>query len=180
MLASTRRILRQYQELGSQALARLTTVEQINWRPHPDTNSVAHIVRHLAGNMRSRWTDFLTTDGEKPNRARDEEFADDLHLTAGEARQLWEAGWACVWAALDPLTDADLARAVFIRGEAHSVQDALLRQLAHYPYHVGQLVLLAKELLGEGGFTSLSIPRNRSDAFNAAKLSALGPPLPGL
>lgn len=179
MLASARRILRQYQELGSKTLARLSD-EQINWRPHTDANSVAHIVRHLEGNMRSRWTYFLTTDGEKPDRARDEEFADDLRLTAAEARQLWESGWTYVWAALDPLTDADLERTVLIRGEAHSVQDAILRQLAHYPYHVGQLVQLAKEQLGEGGFASLSIPKNQSGAFNASKFGTTGSPSPGL
>ena len=169
MLATARRILRQYQTLGATTLARLTD-EQLNWRPHPDANAAAHIVRHLEGNMRSRWTDFLTADGEKPDRARDEEFADDLHLTAVEVRQLWESGWGYVWAALDPLTEADLTRTIFIRGEAHSVQDALLRQLAHYPYHVGQLVQVAKQLLGEGGFASLSIPKNRSGEFNASKL----------
>ncbi len=166
-LDSARRILRQYQELGTKTLARLITAEQINWRPHAGANSVAHIVRHMEGNMRSRWTDFLTADGEKPDRHRDEEFADDLYLTPDAARQLWASGWAHVWAALDPLTDADLARTIFIRGEAHTVQDAILRQLAHYPYHVGQVVLLAKEVLTEDEFPSLSIPKNRSDAFNA-------------
>ncbi len=171
MLTSARRILRQYQELGTKTLARLSD-EQVNWRPHGDANSVVHIVRHMQGNMRSRWTDFLTTDGEKPDRARDEEFADDLRLTAAEAQRLWESGWGHVWAALDPLTDADLTRTIFIRGEPHTVQDAILRQLAHYPYHVGQLVLLAKELLGEGGFASLSIPKRQSDAFNQAKFGA--------
>lgn len=171
MLASTRRIFRQYEQLGATALARLSD-EQVNWRPHTDANSVAHIVRHMAGNMRSRWTDFLTSDGEKPDRNRDAEFADELHLSAAEALALWAEGWAVVWRALDPLTDADLARTVAIRGEPHTVQDALLRQLAHYPYHVGQLVLLAKELLGEGGFASLSIPKNQSDAFNAGKFGA--------
>ncbi|MBC7447324.1 MAG: DUF1572 family protein [Hymenobacteraceae bacterium] len=150
----------------------LLSDEQVNWRPHADANAVAHIVRHLEGNMRSRWIDFLTTDGEKPDRDRDAEFADDLRLTAAEALARWERGWATVWAALDPLTDADLTRAVFIRGEAHSVQDAILRQLAHYPYHVGQLVVLAKAILGEGGFPSLSIPKHQSDAFNAAKFGA--------
>ncbi len=173
MLDSARRILRQYQELGAKTLARLSD-EQVNWRPHADANAVAHIVRHMEGNMRSRWTDFLTTDGEKPTRARDEEFADDLRLTAAAALDLWQSGWQHVWTALDPLTDADLTRTIFIRGEAHSVEDAILRQLAHYPYHVGQLVLLAKELVGEGNFESLSIPKNRSGAFNAEKFSGKG------
>lgn len=172
-LDSARRIFRTYQELGTTALARLTD-DQLNWRPHPDTNAVAHIVRHLEGNMRSRWTDFLTTDGEKPDRDRDQEFADDLHLTRAEAQRMWEAGWAVVWAALDPLADTDLDRTIYIRGEAHSVQDAILRQLAHYPYHVGQLVLLAKELLGEQGFASLSFPKNRSAEFNRAKFQQSG------
>jgi Protein of unknown function (DUF1572) len=173
MLTTARRILRQYQELGTKTIARLSDA-QINWRPHADANAVAHIVRHMEGNMRSRWTDFLTTDGEKPTRARDEEFADDLYLTAAEALQLWQSGWAHVWTALDPLTDADLSRTIFIRGEAHSVEDAILRQLAHYPYHVGQLVLLAKELLGEGNWESLSIPKNHSHQFNAQKFGESG------
>lgn len=170
MLATARRILRQYQTLGATTLARLTD-EQLNWRPHPDANAAAHIVRHLEGNMRSRWTDFLTTDGEKPDRDRDGEFVDDLHLTVSQAQQLWETGWATVWRALDPLTDADLARTIFIRGEAHTVQEAILRQLAHYPYHVGQLVLLAKQFAEPGAWESLSIPKNRSQAFNQAKFS---------
>ena len=168
-LDSARRILRQYQELGTKTLARLTIPEQLNARPHPGANSVAHIVRHMEGNMRSRWTDFLTTDGEKPARARDEEFADDLYLTPAAAQQLWASGWAVVWAALDPLTAADLERTIYIRGEAHTVQDAILRQLAHYPYHVGQLVLVAKQVLGEGGFASLSIPKRAAAAFTGAE-----------
>ena len=165
MLASARRILRQYQQMGATTLNRLTD-EQLNWRPHADANSVAHIVRHLEGNMRSRWTDFLTTDGEKPDRDRDQEFADDLYLTVAQARELWERGWACVWQALDPLTDDDLPRTVLIRAEPHTVQDAILRQLAHYPYHVGQMILLAKQFAAAGEWESLSIPKNRSTEFN--------------
>lgn len=167
-LDSARRILRQYQQMGAKTLDRLSD-DQLNWRPHADANSVAHIVRHLEGNMRSRWTDFLITDGEKPDRDRDAEFADDLFLTAAHARRLWEEGWQCVWTALDPLTEADLSRIIHIRAEPHTVQDAILRQLAHYPYHVGQMIHIAKELTAEGAWESLSIPKNRSQEFNREK-----------
>jgi hypothetical protein len=123
------------------------------------------VVKPMAGNMRSRWTDFLTSDGEKPDRDRDMEF---VVPPAGRAELLamWEAGWDCVFAALGPLTEADLQRTVTIRGEAHSVMQAINRQLAHYPYHCGQIVFLAKHF-GNEQWTSLSVPRNKSGEFNA-------------
>src|SRR5580698_9244522 len=130
----------------------------------PESNSIAIIVKHLAGNMRSRWSDFLTTDGEKPNRNRDSEFVDPPATREAIMRE-WEDGWARVFAAIEPLTDADLGRVVTIRGEAHSVMQAINRQLAHYPQHVGQIVLLAKHFACDR-WQSLSVPRNRSAEFN--------------
>jgi len=129
-----------------------------------ESNSIAIIVKHLSGNMRSRWTDFLTTDGEKPNRNRDSEFVDPPVTRAGLLAD-WEDGWDRVFGALETLTDADLGRKVTIRGEAHSVMQAVNRQLAHYPHHVGQIVLLAKHFACDR-WQSLSVPRNRSAEFN--------------
>lgn len=130
----------------------------------PESNSIAIIVKHLAGNMRSRWTDFLTTDGEKPNRNRDSEFVDPP-ATRQALLSEWENGWACLFNALTPLTEADLARTVTIRGEAHSVMQAINRQLGHCSYHVGQIVLLAKHFASDH-WQSLSVPRNQSAEFN--------------
>ena len=129
-----------------------------------EANSIAVIVKHMAGNMRSRWTDFLTTDGEKPGRNRDSEF-EDPPATRADLLALWESGWACLFSALRPLTDADLSRTVTIRGEPHSVMQAINRQLAHYPHHVGQIVLLAKHFACDR-WQSLSIPRRASADFN--------------
>jgi hypothetical protein len=121
-------------------------------------------VKHMAGNMRSRWTAFLTTDGEKPERHRDSEFIDPRQ-TRRALLDTWENGWACVFAALEPLSDADLARTVTIRGEAHSVMQTINRRVAHYPHHVGQIVLLAKHFAHDR-WQSLSVPRNQSAEFN--------------
>ncbi|MGC2637897.1 MAG: DUF1572 domain-containing protein [Acidobacteriaceae bacterium] len=129
-----------------------------------EANCIAVIVKHMAGNMRSRWTDFLTSDGEKPNRNRDSEF-EDPPTTRAELLALWESGWACLFTALEPLADADLSRIVTIRGEAHSVMQAINRQLAHYPHHIGQIVLLAKHFAADR-WKSLSIPRRASAEFN--------------
>jgi hypothetical protein len=129
-----------------------------------ESNSIAIIVKHITGNMRSRWTDFLTTDGEKPNRNRDSEFVDPPATREALMRE-WEDGWARVFGAIEPLTDADLGRVVTIRGEAHSVMQAINRQLAHYPQHVGQIVLLAKHYAGEQ-WQTLSVARNKSAEFN--------------
>jgi hypothetical protein len=134
-----------------------------------EANSIAVIVKHMAGNMRSRWTDFLTSDGEKPNRDRDSEF-ENPPATRAALLALWESGWDSLFSALRPLTDADLARTITIRGEAHSVVQAVNRQLAHYPYHVGQIVLLAKHCACDR-WQSLSVPRRGSAEFNR-KVSA--------
>jgi len=156
-------IFRQSKKLGERAMEQVSD-RQLFATFDEEANSIAIIVKHMAGNMRSRWTDFLTTDGEKPDRDRDSEFVAPP-ATRQDLIEMWENGWACVFTALEPLTDADLGRTVTIRGEAHSVMQAINRQQAHYAYHVGQIVLLAKHHAG-ANWQSLSIPRNRSVEFN--------------
>ncbi|MFO0783591.1 MAG: DUF1572 family protein [Phycisphaerales bacterium] len=137
-----------------------------------ETNSVAVIMKHLAGNFCSRFTNFLTEDGEKPWRQRDGEFVDDFPAgAAGRAAVLarWEEGWACVRAALAPLTDADLGRTVTIRSEPHTVARALARALAHAAYHQAQMVLIARTTVGPGGWKTITIPRGQSAEYNRAK-----------
>ncbi len=143
--------------------------------PGEGDNSVAVIVKHVAGNLLSRWRDFLTTDGEKPGRRRDEEFV----ISAGDSRVAllarWEEGWAALVGALSPLTPSDLERTVIIRGEPLSVLQAINRQLTHYAYHVGQIVYLAKHYCGPG-WKSLSIPLGQSERFNRAPASYVDKP----
>jgi uncharacterized damage-inducible protein DinB len=134
-----------------------------------ESNSIATIVKHMAGNMRSRWRDFLTTDGEKPDRHRDTEFEEPPQARA-ELLAMWEAGWKCMFAALEPLSDADLTRTITIRTEPHSVMQAVNRQIAHYSYHAGQIVYLAKHFSGER-WTTLTVPKKKSAEFNAAVAS---------
>ncbi|MGB7844111.1 MAG: DUF1572 family protein [Candidatus Acidiferrum sp.] len=132
-----------------------------------EANSIANIVKHIAGNMRSRWTDFLTADGEKPDRNRDSEF-EEPPKTRAELLAMWEAGWECMFNALTPLTDSDQSRAVTIRREPHSVTQAINRQIAHYSYHVGQITFLAKHFAAQSGkWTAVTIPRKKSAEFNA-------------
>jgi hypothetical protein len=156
-------IFRQYKLLAERAMQQVSD-EQLFASLDDESNSIAIIVKHITGNMRSRWTDFLTTDGEKPARNRDSEFIDPTTNRNALMRD-WDEGWACLFRAIEPLTDADLGRTVTIRGEAHSVMQAINRQLAHYPMHVGQIVLLAKHYAGEK-WQTLSVPRNRSAEFN--------------
>ncbi len=161
-LAESLAIFRQYKALAERAMEQLSD-EQLLVTLDAESNSVALIVKHLAGNMRSRWTDFLSTDGEKPDRNRDTEFEQPAS-TRAELLAQWEAGWACVFSALEPLGEADLARSVYIRGEAHSVMQAINRQVAHYAAHIGQIVFLAKHLRSDQ-WKSLSIPRGKSEEF---------------
>ena len=156
-------IFRYYKKLGERAMEQVSD-EQLTRVLDGEMNSIAQIVKHLAGNMRSRWTDFLTTDGEKPDRHRDSEF-EAPPATRTELMSMWEAGWECVWRALGPLSEADLGRCITIRGEKHSVMQAVNRQLAHYPYHIGQIVMLAKHFQA-AQWASLSVPRNQSAEFN--------------
>jgi Protein of unknown function (DUF1572) len=146
-------------KLAEGALAQVTA-EQLLVALDPESNSLAVVMRHMAGNLRSRFTDFLTTDGEKPDRNRDGEFELDVPITREQAMADWESGWRVLFATLGTLTEEDLLRDVFIRGEPHSVIQALDRQLTHHAYHVGQIVFLAKHLRA-ADWRTLSMPRRR-------------------
>ena len=160
-LRSARARLESLKTLGEQAIARLDDADLAK-SLDPESNSVAVLVQHIAGNMRSRWTDFLTTDGEKPDRHRDTEFEPGL-TTKPQLMQRWESGWACLFAALDALKPDDLTRTVLIRGESLSALDAINRQLVHYGQHVGQIVYLAKHYKWQT-WGSLSVPRRRGSS----------------
>lgn len=154
-------------DLGDKTIAQLE-FEQLKWAFNEDSNNIAIIVKHMSGNMLSRWTNFLTTDGEKPTRNRDDEFID--HLTSkDELLTVWEHGWQVLFETLKQLTEADLLNIVTIRGEQHTVIDAIERQLAHYASHVGQIVYVGKQIKGEQ-WETLSIPKGQSQAFTDAKL----------
>ena len=157
-----------YKRLADEAIAQLSD-EQLYVSLDPEMNSIAVIVKHMSGNMRSRWSNFLNEDGEKPWRNRDQEF-ERPPQTRKALLNLWEEGWQTLFSALEPLTESDLGRTVTIRGEAHSVMQTINRQLAHYPYHCGQIVFWAKHLCAES-WRSLSVPRNQSQEFNQ-KVSA--------
>lgn len=157
-------------KLADKSIAQLSD-EQLHVTLDDEANSVAVLMRHMAGNMRSRWVDFLTTDGEKPDRMRDREF-EDPGQTRDELLAEWEHGWRCVFDALTPLTDADLQRTVVIRSEPHSVYKAISRQIAHYSGHAYQILLLAKHLSGPN-WKTLSIPRGQSEEFNRRMLAKL-------
>ena len=157
-------LLRFYKRLGDRAMAQASD-EALFATLDDESNSIATIVKHLSGNMRSRWTDFLASDGEKPDRDRDSEF-EAPPKTRAEVVALWESGWQLTFDALAPLTDADLSRTVYIRAEAHSVMQTIHRQVAHYSYHIGQIVYLAKHFAGPD-WNALTIPRRKSADFNA-------------
>lgn len=155
-----------YRQIGEKAMAQLPD-EALFYVHHQDTNSVATLVQHLSGNMRSRWTNFLGSDGEKPWRDRDAEF--EIQLTSRAALdQQWAAGWDCLFEALQDIGPDQLEQIIYIRHQGHTVSEAILRQLAHYAYHVGQIVFLAKWLTPHD-WQSLSIPRGQSKAYNADK-----------
>lgn len=156
-------LFRAYKRLGENAIAQVSDGDLVKVLD-AEMNSIAVTVKHMAGNMRSRWTDFLTSDGEKPDRSRDSEFVGPPQ-TRADLLALWEEGWAHVFAALEGLTDDDITRSVLIRGERHSVMQAVNRQLTHYAYHVGQIVLLAKHF-SASNWRSLSVPRGKSGEFN--------------
>jgi hypothetical protein len=156
-------LFRQYKGLAERAMEQITD-EQLFATLDPESNSIAIIVKHLAGNMRSRWTGFLTTDGEKPDRRRDVEFIDPPP-TRRDLLEAWEDGWKRLFETLESLSDDDLKRTITIRGEAHSVMQAVNRQVAHYGLHVGQIVLLAKHFAGSG-WKPVSVPRGQSAEFN--------------
>jgi hypothetical protein len=156
-------IFRQYKKVAELAMEQVTD-EQLTAVLDAESNSIAIIVKHMSGNMRSRFTDFLTTDGEKPDRDRDSEFVDPP-ATRKALLDAWEDGWARVFHALEPLSEKDLGRTITIRGEAHSVMQAVNRQVAHYGLHVGQIVMLAKHFACDR-WKSLSVPKARSAEFN--------------
>jgi hypothetical protein len=162
--ALTKRFLN-YKQMAEKAFGQISD-QQLHRPLDENTNSVTVIVKHMSGNLRSRFTDFLTSDGEKPDRDRDSEFVDDIADRTSLLR-VWEKGWGCLFEALAKLSDSDLAKGVKIRGEPHTVIDALLRQLAHHAYHVGQIVQLSR-YLAKDQWTVLTVPRGGSKQFNDA------------
>jgi len=163
-LDEARRQFRGHKRLTEGAVAQITD-EELFVALDAEANSIAVIIKHLAGNMRSRFTDFLTTDGEKPDRHRDQEFEVSAETSRAEVMKWWEEGWARVFAAVDGLTPEDVTRTVTIRGEPHTVLEAINRQIAHYACHCGQIVFLAKHFRA-GEWKSLSIPRGKSEEVN--------------
>jgi len=157
-------LFKYYKRLGENAIAQCPDTGLVALLDE-QSNSIATIVNHLSGNMISRWTDFLTTDGEKPTRNRDAEF-DDPPKTRAAILDLWDAGWKSVFTALEGLSDTDMTKTVTIRGEEHSVMQAINRQVAHYTYHIGQIVLLARHYAG-ANWKSLTVPKDKSKEFNA-------------
>ncbi|MBU4537026.1 MAG: DUF1572 domain-containing protein [Weeksellaceae bacterium] len=156
-----------YKDLGDKTFGQLND-EQVLWQYNPESNSIATIVKHISGNMLSRWTNFLTEDGEKDWRNRDSEFENDIQSKAGML-EIWEKGWAALFAALNQISEENIHHIIYIRGEKHTVFDAVLRQLAHYPYHIGQIIYAAKMLKNED-WQTLSIARNKSADFNTEML----------
>ncbi|HSN49440.1 MAG TPA: DUF1572 domain-containing protein, partial [Flavobacterium sp.] len=162
-LESVKKQFLYYKTLGEKAIEQLEQ-DQIFVSINEDTNSIATIVKHISGNMLSRWTDFLTTDGEKEWRNRDSEFENEIQ-SKEEVLVIWNRGWNCFFDALNGLQPEDLSKIVYIRNEGHTVIEAINRQLAHYPYHIGQIVFYAKQLKNSD-WESLSIPRNKSKNYN--------------
>ncbi|HTU52164.1 MAG TPA: DUF1572 family protein [Acidobacteriaceae bacterium] len=163
-LEDSTHLFRHFKKLAERAIAQATDL-QLYQLLDEDANSIAIVMQHMAGNMKSRWTNFLSEDGEKPWRNRDREF-EQPPSTREALLQMWEEGWDCLFQALESLTDADLAHTVLIRGEAHSVMQAINRQIAHYSYHCGQIVLLAKHFQ-HAEWTSLTVAKGESEEFNA-------------
>jgi len=167
-IRSIKRQFLYYKTLAEKAIEQLES-EQLFYSVDEDTNSIATIINHLNGNMLSRWTDFLTTDGEKEWRNRDNEF-ENPEKNKQALLNKWEEGWNCLFDAIDNLTVENLTEIIYIRNEGHTVLEAINRQLAHYPYHVGQIVFYAKQLKS-GEWNSLSIPKNKSAEYNGEKFS---------
>lgn len=163
LLPSALAIFKQYKTLADKAIQQIPQTA-LHTQLDPESNSIYLIMKHMSGNMLSRWTDFLTTDGEKSWRKRDDEFEEDT-LSFDESINLWEKGWACLFDTLESLTETDLSKIVTIRGEEHSVMEAINRQIAHYSYHVGQIVFIAK-VIQSTNWQTLSIAKGKSDDFN--------------
>lgn len=167
-LKSAKRQFEYYKLLGEKTFEQVND-EQLFHKVNEESNSIAVIVQHLWGNMMSRWTDFLNSDGEKEWRKRDEEFEEKLR-TRADMLARWKEGWDCLFSALNSLAEDDLHKIVYIRNEGHTAMEAINRQLAHYPYHIGQIVFIGKMMRNEN-WKSLSIPRNKSGDYNAGKFS---------
>lgn len=167
-LESVKKQFSYYKMLGEKAMAQIPD-EKLFWQYNEESNSIATIVKHLCGNMLSRWTNFLTSDGEKEWRNRDAEFDNDMH-TREEMMVKWEEGWKCLLDALQTLTTDDLEKEIFIRNMGHTVMEAINRQLAHYPYHIGQIVFISK-MVNDSQWNSLSIPKGNSNQYNAKKFA---------
>ncbi len=167
-LVNVRQQFLYYKSLGIKTINQLPD-EKLTWQFNEETNSVATIVKHMWGNMMSRWTDFLNADGEKEWRERDAEFENDLN-TRDEILEKWEEGWNCLFSALDGLKAEDMEKIVYIRNQGHTVTEAINRQLCHYSYHIGQIVFVGKIIIGDA-WQSLSIPRSRSEDYNKQKFS---------
>jgi Protein of unknown function (DUF1572) len=165
-LSSARKQFEYYKQLGEKTFDQLTD-EQLFWQYNAESNSIAIIVKHLRGNMLSRWTDFLTTDGEKEWRQREAEFENDLQ-TRAELLALWNEGWDCLFQALDSVNEENINTIIYIRNQGHSIVEAINRQLAHYPYHVGQIVFIGK-MVKDAEWASLSIPRGGTAQYNSSK-----------
>jgi hypothetical protein len=165
-IASAIKQFTQYKNLGEKAMIQVPD-EKIYWQYNPESNSIATIVKHLAGNMLSRFTDFFSSDGEKIWRDRDAEFENE-EMTRAELMELWEKGWVCLFNVLNALTGEDLLKKIRIRTEEHTVMEAINRQLTHYAYHVGQIVFACK-IISDGQWKSLSIPKGASKEFNIKK-----------
>jgi hypothetical protein len=167
-LESAKKQFEYYKLLGDKTMAQLPD-DKLSWQYNEESNSIATIVKHLSGNMLSRWTDFLTTDGEKEWRNRDAEFENDIPDKKAVLK-IWNQGWDCFLNALNNLTPADMDKTIYIRNQGHTVTEAINRQLAHYPYHIGQIVFIGKMICNEK-WTSLSIPKGNSGKYNADKFS---------
>lgn len=165
-LIASKKQFQYYKMLGEKTFQQLTD-EQLFLLPAENSNSIAIIVHHLSGNMKSRWTDFLNSDGEKDWRNRDREF-EEIIDNRSQLNQAWNEGWDCLFTALDSITEEDYDRLVYIRREGHSIEEAVLRQISHYAYHIGQIVFVGRMLIGNE-WKSLSIPKNGSKAFNEIK-----------
>ncbi|WPR70333.1 DUF1572 domain-containing protein [Flavobacterium sp. NG2] len=157
-----------YKMLGDKTFAQIPD-EKLFWKYNNESNNIAIIVKHLSGNMLSRWTDFLTSDGEKDWRNRDAEFENDIQ-TKEELIEVWNRGWDCLFSTLKSLTARDLNTIIYIRNQGHTTLEAINRQLAHYPYHIGQIVFLGK-MICDDKWVSLSIPKGNSKTYNAEKFS---------
>ncbi|MEI8134210.1 MAG: DUF1572 family protein [bacterium] len=168
-LDQSRNVFRSQKEMAGKAISQLSDAELL-WQPDAETNSIAINMKHLAGNMISRWTGFLTTDGEKPNRNRDGEFLIDENDRAG-LHEYWEQGYSVLFASMNSLTEADLLKIVTIRSEPHTVIQAIQRQISHYAYHVGQIVGLAKQIR-VSDWQTLTIPRGKSEEYLSVKFVA--------